>query len=294
MPKICVQSPEVVSQGEIKIHARVNVTTKAKLDEITVQGSCECADVPPPMIDVICLVDGSDSYNNKVNVRGKIEEGEAFDETNLLIKEKLVPDLARALKDRGTFTLVQFSGVKQLEKSYKPGSDGQTGTAGLQHYKIEVETVPLNERTRIDISDIEGLDGNGQLFLVLQDLNMDGFIRRLDRALSNDKLAKDQKRQRVLIIFSDEEWDVKNLDNAFGSGKATKDSVCAVNNKNYETFACIVRPNRNADQNEDFIKNVLCNGEASQRYHKVYTDAFENEMNRALDNIVRNLAGRRS
>ena len=43
----------------------MNVTTKAKLDEITVAGSCECADVPPPIIDVVVLVDGSDSYNNK-------------------------------------------------------------------------------------------------------------------------------------------------------------------------------------------------------------------------------------
>merc|ERR1711988_2011982 len=72
------------------------------------------------------------------------------------------------------------------------------------------------------MGNIEGLDGNGQLFLVLQDLNMDGFIRCLDRALSNDKLAKDQKRQRILIIFSDEEWDVKNLENPSDPEKPPK------------------------------------------------------------------------
>merc|ERR1711937_491964 len=85
--------------------------------------------------------------------------------------------------------------------------------------------------------------------------NMDGFLKQLDGV---NKLAKNQRRERVLIIFSDEEWDVKNLANAFGSGKATNYSVVAVNNQNYETYACIVRPNRNADQNEDFIKNKLC------------------------------------
>ena len=49
----------------IQIHARVSVKTTAKLDEIQVRGSCECEDVPPPIVDVVILVDGSDSYNNK-------------------------------------------------------------------------------------------------------------------------------------------------------------------------------------------------------------------------------------
>ena len=47
---------------------------------------------------------------------------------------------------------------------------------------------------------------------------MDGFLKQLDGV---NKLAKNQRRERVLIIFSDEEWDVKNLANAFGSGKET-------------------------------------------------------------------------
>ena len=54
----------------------------------------------------------------------------------------------------------------------------------------------------------------------------------------------------------------------FNTCQATNDSVVAVNNQNYETYACIVRPNRNADQNEDFIKNKLCNGRSSN-YLKV-------------------------
>ena len=62
------------------------------------------------------------------------------------------------------------------------------------------------------------MDGNGQLFLAVQDINMDGFLKQLDGV---NKLAKNQRRERVLIIFSDEEWDVKNLANAFGSGKET-------------------------------------------------------------------------
>lgn len=296
MPKICVQSPEVVSEGEIKIHARVNVTTKAKLDSITVAGTCECADTPPPVIDVIVLVDGSDSYNNKVSINGKIEEGDAFFETNKLVSEELLPGLAQALGGRATFSLIQFSGVKQLEKSYAPGADGETGTAGLKHYNIEQPPTFLNEgfsKTFKFHDTMEGLDGNGQLFLALQDINMDGFMKRLTNATPSVKLAKDQKRKRILIVFSDEEWDVKHLANAHGSGKTDADTVAAINAKNYETYAVIVRPNTDADQNEDFIINKLCNGQ-TQNYQKVYTSKFDVQCKQAINKILSDLKSMRN
>ena len=66
------------------------------------------------------------------------------------------------------------------------------------------------------------MDGNGQLFLCLQDLAMDGFVNKVRDALPGPD------RETVIIVVSDEEWDVKNLENAFGSGKATGESVCAV------------------------------------------------------------------
>ena len=65
MPKICVQSPEVVMSGDINIHAQVAIVTKAKLDAISVQGNCECGDAPPVITDYVIVIDGSDSYNNK-------------------------------------------------------------------------------------------------------------------------------------------------------------------------------------------------------------------------------------
>ena len=54
-----------------------------------------------------------------------MEEGDAFAETNNFIDTHLVPGLASALGDRCAFALVQFSGIKQLEKDYTPGSDGE-------------------------------------------------------------------------------------------------------------------------------------------------------------------------
>merc|ERR1719197_281163 len=100
---------------------------------------------------------------------------------------------------------------------------------------------------------VEGLDGNGQLFLALQDMNMD---------------------------------------NAFGSGKATAESVASKNAENYETYPVIVRPNRNADQNEDFIKKNLCAGRSSN-YKKVYTDKFDVEIKKAIGSIISDLKNMR-
>jgi len=248
------------------------------------------------VIDIVCLVDGSDSYNNKVSVGGKIEEGDAFYETNRLISEDLVPGLAQALGGRATFTLIQFSGVKQLEKSYTPGKDGETGTAGLKHYNIECPPTYLSDgySSKFKFQDTcEGLDGNGQLFLAVQDINMDGFLNRLTKATPSLKMAKDQSRKRILIIFSDEEWDVKHLDNSFGSGKTDANTVAAKNAENYETYACIVRPNMDADQNEDFIIGKLCNGQ-SNNYKKVYTSKFDVQCKSAISSIISDLKSKRN
>merc|ERR1712226_1806186 len=160
--------------------------------------------------DNVGIVDGSDSYENKVAIGGKIEAGLAFKETNGFIETELVPGLIHALGARATFTLVQFSGIKQHEKDYKPGSGGVAGS-GLTHYNIEQEPTRLSEgmSTRaFNFRDrVESLDGNGQLFLALQDMNMDNFLAKLDKA---SKVGKDQKRHRVLIIFADEEWTARN------------------------------------------------------------------------------------
>merc|ERR1712226_1310838 len=132
--------------------------------------------------DNVGIVDGSDSYENKVAIGGKIEAGLAFKETNGFIETELVPGLIHALGARATFTLVQFSGIKQHEKDYKPGSGGVAGS-GLTHYNIEQEPTRLSE----------GMSTRAF-----------NFLAKLDKA---SKVGKDQKRHRVLIIFADEEWD---------------------------------------------------------------------------------------
>ena len=51
--------------GDINIHAKVEIVTKAKLDEISVRGNCVCDDAPPVITDYVIVIDGSDSFNNK-------------------------------------------------------------------------------------------------------------------------------------------------------------------------------------------------------------------------------------
>ena len=174
--------------------------TKAKLDDIRIAGDCLCEEKKRPEYDITVLVDASDSYNNKVFIDGKEGNDKAFIETQKLIDSKLIEKLQKKLGNRATFELIQFGGIKQLTPSYIPGSGGDAGSAGLRHYQVDVAKTSLDRASRRGRY-ADFLDGNGQLFLCLQDLNL--------RQMSSD-------RQQVLIIFTDEEWDFNGLKDPMG------------------------------------------------------------------------------
>ena len=65
-----------------------------------------------------------------------------------MIDQVLLPGLRRNIGDkRATFTMVQFSGIKQLEHCYEPGS-GVITVDDLLHYKIEIEPCALETAQR--------------------------------------------------------------------------------------------------------------------------------------------------
>ena len=67
-----------------------------------------------------------------------------------------------------------------------------------------------------------GLDGNGQLFLCLQDLNIKGnFIEGKFEEAKETSLT----RKRSMIIVSDEEWDILSLKSAFGGKTGDRSHV---------------------------------------------------------------------
>merc|ERR1712048_267123 len=275
MPKICVQSPEVVSQGAINIHAQVSVVTKAKLDEISVKGNCECGE--KPLVELVIVIDGSDSYNNKVGG----DEGAAFDSTLTWVCD-LVDDIKDV--DRTSVSVVQFSGNKQLAASYKPGSLGKTSVAEIEHFKIEVPSTKLSKKSDIKnkVMDCKGLDGNGQLYLCIQDLSM----KQYTDDLSVHTLKKNQDRQRVMIVVTDEEWDIHKLQDGFGGGLTDPKKVCQNLHKAYDrVYPCILRRDRYKKMNEDHIKNDLAKGSVQD----MYTDDWDRTSTAARKNIIADL-----
>merc|ERR1712003_345943 len=184
---------------------------------------------------------------NKVSIDGKIDAGDAFESTQELIDSDLLPGLEAKLGSRATFSLIQFSGIKQLAKVY-----AALANAYRKSYS-------------------EGLDGNGQLYLVLQDINL--------------KYASSNRRQ-ILIIISDEEWDLNGLKTPSGSA-ADDVTIARETASKFETYPVIVRPNEIKDLNDDFIKNDLAS--RSGNYKKVFTKKFDTGLKAAFSEIISDL-----
>jgi len=342
MPKICIQSPEVAMQGEIAISARVNIVTKAKLDEITVQGSCGCDGPPPPPpekktdLDIVFLVDGSDSFDaSKIGEEwrsSRENSGLKVHRTQFQESMKWCGDFVNAFANnsrrvnRTSATVVQFSGFKKLEESYIPDNDGNAfdDDDSLKHYKVEYgPKLFTGEDSDLTVLDsVDSLDGNSQLFLALQDMSSDKFKQRLNDVLpvSDDENVQ---RKRILIIITDEEWDVRKLKASDGvksvdtlnssisseadveeeTVRSARRSVSAHPEKRIsrversvvphyahsvydEMFTIIVRPDASVTHlNEDFVKSALCKGK-EQNYFKAYANDFYDKMDAAQRKIM--------
>ena len=97
-----------------------------------------------PEYDITVVVEGSDSFNHTVAMDGKIDGGEGFTATQMLMQSDLLPGLQRRLGSRATFSFIQYSGIKQLAKSYKaPGSGTAEMKSGLKHYQVEIGRTSL-------------------------------------------------------------------------------------------------------------------------------------------------------
>ena len=126
-------------------------------------------------------------------------------------------------------------------------------------------------------ADDETLDGNGQLWLCLQDCALPGVLSRGAFKSGNKK---------VIVVISDEEWDIRNLKNV--NGKKTNSAAVSklVHDAGYEVHAIMIRPNRDSDLNEDVVIDLV---QKKKRVHKVYTDSFNEEIKKAFENIINSL-----
>merc|ERR1711879_415848 len=75
------------------------------------------------------------------------------------------------------------------------------------HYNVEIAPTKINNASQLaaQAEAFESLDGNGQLFLCLQDVSMKNFQNKIAKASGSSK------RKTTLIVVSDEEWDIKDL-----------------------------------------------------------------------------------
>merc|ERR1711970_127578 len=328
MVKICVNSPEVAMHGEINIHAQVAIVTKAKLDAISVGGECHCGPAPRPVtppkpvltdVDIVFLVDGSDSFDGtKIQGagagQGGVKEGRTqFTEAMAWCGDFISSELGPNWVGKASATVVQFSGIKALESSYEPDNDGSAfadkSNPELMHYRVEhgpaaISADNVGDDVGKKLRDVDALDGNSQIFLALQDMSSEKFRERLEAVLP----TSDNKRKRVLVTITDEEWDIKNLKASEGSvnksvsdesdldlsgGRVNRRGRTAITNMAHDVyddmFAIIVRPNASMKHlNEEFVVQDLCKGN-DKRYHKVYTDNFFKGMESAKKDIARTI-----
>jgi hypothetical protein len=321
--EFCIKQEEFAAVGEVDIQAKINIASRANLDAITVRHACGCDEIPviPDTvndIDIVFLIDSSDSFSNtKMQRGGSIIAEESGHKVQLPWFNEIVNwvgDVMRSIdakipdiNDRCTFTLVQFSGLRQLESRYIPDSDGRAipGNDDLWHYKFELNSPRKYEGAwdsmDEDLAQVDGLDSNSQLFLALQDLTSEKFTDQLKALVPPRKY---HERKRILVTITDEEWDVSNLKQGarFRStssfdvlesdpiDRSHREKVAEMAHDVFDIMmSIIVRQNKTqASINEDFIVKQLSKGN-SLDYIKVYTEDFAEDMDVARKRIVRNI-----
>ena len=104
--------------------------------------------------------------------------------------------------------------------------------------------------------------------------------------------------RRVLIVVTDEEWDIKKLKNTSGQ-QTDRNAVCELMHQaGYEPFAVVVRPNHfpsrtTSSSRFDFwffsvikkFQDIFCRNKSNNL--KAYTDTFESDMKKPSTKFYR-------
>lgn len=310
--------------GVINIRAQVSIITKAKLDDIGVKGECLCGPGPtyaPVALDLVILIDGSDSFGSTCKDQSATKASTQFEEC-MDWAGRLIHDLGPERGDLTSVTVAQFSGFKNQDSNYKPDSDGilmKVGDTVLRQWQFEHGPVAFSGSDATlgaELRKHEGLDGNSQLFLALQDLSLPSFDKKLTEVLGNSDTHGDRKR--LLVIITDEEWDANQLGQAEELSRSLGAELDAptkrmskfashadADNHFYnellpitthlahpfynEVHPVIIRRNHFKDLEDDFIvKHVAKSetGDSSKSYHKIYEDTFFRDMESCKGKIL--------
>ena len=100
-----------------------------------------------------------------------------------------------------TYLVIQFSGMGSDEK-YVPGSGGGVPGSSLSHYKTELGPLNFSKLSEVEardqiskLSEVDTIDGNGQIYLALQDISMKNFHSKLDSIVKGG----DQSEKRYFV-----------------------------------------------------------------------------------------------
>merc|ERR1719414_1180053 len=189
--------------------------------------------------------------------------------------------LQSKLGNRASVTIIQFSGIKAGTSSYKPGSGGKDTNSDYIHYIVEQDCVPLEDAVREESDFAEGLDGNSQLFLCFQDLNLESYLEEFPKKIAYEE----GPRRRAMFIISDGESDIGNLQSTTSEGFATAEEVAAKTTENYTTYPIIVRPTNSKAEDESFFKNKLAS--ATRNFYRLSEKNFDRDLKNAFKDIVR-------
>jgi len=269
--------------GDISIQAQLSVSTKAKLDEVKIGGGCDCGKKVVTVIvkDYVLVLDSSDSFGDSISGGNAFKKSEAwaFDFSAALAKKS--PD--------SSFAIVNFAGVPGKEE-YKAGSGGlcsHSAQTGMVHYRVEVAPGSPVSIGKEPIASMEPLDGNGQLWLCLQDMAHSDFLSkfgRKDTVIEGPTEIIRTIYETEMVIVTDDDWDLRGDKLLTTQGKpATTDSITALLHANYSRISMVIVRETDSNNNDAKI-NSLCKGRNT--YNKAQSDSIDADFARATRNIL--------
>jgi len=292
--EICIDDSKTESVQYYTVRSKFTVSTLTCLDHLAVREDCEC-DVKACVVKprhLIFVLDSSDSF------------GSWFDESKQFVSNFL----QEAHFDKRTAPTVvsvyNFSGIKAVAKDYVPGTDGKGPGPEMPHYRIEIDAKVWNgssfkakQELIKKVEEAPQLDGNGQLYLVLQDLSLGSFLEKSEKAMGSAPPGTpkdDWQPERVLVIVSDNEWDLNGLKDQTGNA-AEKEKIVANVRNSYnriytamgsETFdASMTLPSSGLNQfAKPNQKSFLFNTETINETFKNMTNKIFDDLNLHKDN----------
>jgi len=268
--RLCVDNSTIESVQLLTLRSRVKVTTLTHLDDLVIEDDCDCQQLTPlprnvkPM-HLVFLIDGSDGYNEKTRNRDGYTEANAFALTMKWVYNFINSSNFVNRNQRTFVSIIQFSGCAQDIETYIPGSMGvarpesAANPTATYHWMFMEDSFVKPSKTFFDANKkVESLDGNGSLYLALQDVSLrEGqFIQAMDKKMA-EFCDISKGIERTMVICTDEEWDIKNLQCAHTGQQAEPMDIINMANETYDRiYAVIASDYRNAGLNKELIAEL--------------------------------------